>query len=287
MSTFSIQAALLGLPEDLGTSVAHRLNALSSRLWSSQHLEVRDDSRLVWAYALGTLPPEWTEQKVCDELCLMQYIHGYTMYSQQHKATIPVVKQNIEQHVFKDLPQASFHAFQYVQKFVIPVYRIRAMLDQHPDHKFPTRWPWIPAPFEPETEEEEEEEEEDGAPDVDAAQEEEEHPEARDTEPADAASEEEQHEEQEPDATSEEEDDEQEAEDDEGEEEEEEEAAEEDDDGQAEESDDANENTCEEEEGDEDSDDLDDNRVRRMIYGLIEEFIRGSPAPHEDAYESQ
>lgn len=277
MSTFSIQAALLGLPEDLGTSVAHRLNALSSRLWSSQHLEVRDDSRLVWAYALGTLPPEWTEQKVCDELCLMQYIHGYTMYSQQHKATIPVVKQNIEQHVFKDLPQASFHAFQYVQKFVIPVYRIRAMLDQHPDHKFPTRWPWIPAPFEPETEE-------DRDPDADAAQEEEEHPEARDAEPADAASEEERHEEQEPDATSEEEDDEQEAEE-EGDEEEE--AAEEDDDGPEEESDDANENTCEEEEGDEDSDDLDDNRVRRMIYGLIEEFIRGSPAPHEDAYESQ
>lgn len=143
MSLFSIQAALLGLPPDLAYTTRARLNALASKLFQERRLQIRDDSRLVWSFVTDTLAPGWDETKVMDELCLLQYIHQYTDYVQQYKSTIPIVKQNIEQQIFLDSPCASTQAYEYVQKFVIPLYRIQAMFEAHPDGHMPTEWPWL------------------------------------------------------------------------------------------------------------------------------------------------
>ena len=146
MSTnFSIEAALLGLPPDMQQRTEERLVSFANNLWNRYRMPVRDDSRLVWSLAVGNLPSGWTEERVMDELCLMRYIHECTPYMARFKTTIPVVKQNIEQQVFKGHPHASSLAYEYVQKFVIPVYRIRSMLETHPDHGFPTVWPWVNA----------------------------------------------------------------------------------------------------------------------------------------------
>jgi len=143
MSTFSISAALMGLPPDMGRAVAERLNQFSEKLMRERRLPLRDDSRLVWSLVTNNLPGGWDETKVMDELCLLQYLHQYTDYGARYKCTIPIVKNNIEQQVFAKSPYASAHAYEYVQKFVIPVYRIGAMLARHPNGDFPKVWPWI------------------------------------------------------------------------------------------------------------------------------------------------
>jgi hypothetical protein len=140
--TFSIEAALLGMPPDLHLVTVTRLNMFARNLWQRHGLRMRDDSRLVWSLVTDALPAGWTAEKVMNELCLMHYIHNYTNYSRQFKTTIPIVKQNIEQQIFKHMPNASFYAYEYVQKYVIPIYRIRAMMDCHPNQQFPNEWPW-------------------------------------------------------------------------------------------------------------------------------------------------
>jgi hypothetical protein len=162
MSLFSIQAALLGLPPDMAQPLRARVNTFAQRLYEQRRLHIRDDSRLVWSFVTQTLPEGWDETKVMDELCLLQYIHQYTDYVQQYKSTIPIVKQNIEQQVFLGSPFASAQAYEYVQKCVIPLYRIQAMMEAHPDQELPTVWPWLwdslEAPASDCDEEEEEEE---------------------------------------------------------------------------------------------------------------------------------
>ena len=144
-SSFSIQAALMGLPFDMFNVCAIRLNEFQQKLWNERQLMLRDDSRLVWSFVSGQLPG-WTEAKVMDELCLVQYLHSHTDYVSKFKCTIPIVKLNIEQQVFAgmDSSRASSHAYEYVQKFVIPLYRIQAMFDAHPDHDFPVTFEVVP-----------------------------------------------------------------------------------------------------------------------------------------------
>jgi len=142
-TVFSISSALFGLPPDIRSGVQNELTNLSNELMGKYYLTLRDDSRLGWAFATGTLPPEWTRQKVMDEICFMHYLHNYTQYETEFKHVIPTVKQSIENELFAGLPKSSFYSFEYVRKFVIPLFRIRSMLNACPYQNFPKIWPWV------------------------------------------------------------------------------------------------------------------------------------------------
>lgn len=136
------------MPQPLRGEIPERLAAFAHELKEQRGIELRDDSRLVWSFVTNQLAPGWTKEKVMDELCLLQYIFAHTPYSQHYRSSIPVVKHEIETQLFAGYPQpfASARAFEYVQKFVIPLYRIAAMLSAHPDQKFPVTWPWMNPP---------------------------------------------------------------------------------------------------------------------------------------------
>jgi hypothetical protein len=142
-SLFSISSALLGLPPEMRSEVTTNLTSLSDELFDKYNLTLRDDSRLGWSFVTKSLSSEWTRQKVMDELCLMFYLHNYTDYESQFKHIIPTIKQNLESELFSTLPKASFYSFEYVRKFVIPLYRIRSILNTCPTQEFPTIWPWL------------------------------------------------------------------------------------------------------------------------------------------------
>src|SRR5205085_1785244 len=99
MSKFSIQAALLGLPSDLQDKISQEVDQFQTKLLEKHHLKLRDDSRLVWSFLMHELSPFWTEKRVMDELCLLNYIHNETCYTEKFKSTIPIVKLNLEQQI--------------------------------------------------------------------------------------------------------------------------------------------------------------------------------------------
>ena len=147
MPSFSIQRALLGLPPDLQEPISYRLKLFANKLFRQAQLECRDDSRLIWSLVNGELSEDWNENKVIDELCVTKYLHDHTNYENEYKCTIPVVKQNIEQQIFSEYSDSSIKAHEYVQKFVIPLYRIKSILDIHPNGKLASPWPWIKPTF--------------------------------------------------------------------------------------------------------------------------------------------
>jgi len=139
--SFSIRAALTAIPLHQQQTVVDKLNNLVAKMRTTYQLDIRDDSRLVWSYITNNLHPSWTEQYIMNELCLMHYIYNATKYQDHFASTIPVVHDHLQRTLFANYPQ---YTNEYVRKFVIPLYRIRAMMDAHEeDNSYPTKWPWI------------------------------------------------------------------------------------------------------------------------------------------------
>lgn len=145
MGHFSIEKALFGMPEDIRETLAAKVSSFQQKLFYERNLLLRDDSRLVWSLLTGLLPESWTPERVMDELCLMEYLHKYTQYVRDYKGVIPVVKQDLQKRLFSEFPdaKASFLAHEYMQKFVIPVFRMQAILKKHPDARLARVWPWM------------------------------------------------------------------------------------------------------------------------------------------------
>jgi hypothetical protein len=127
--SFSIRGALMGLPSDMHAVVTQKLAHFAEVLLRERNLEFRDDSRLVWAFVTGSLPPTWTMEKVMDELTLLQYIYRETLYTSKYSSSIPVIKTTLEKSTFHKNSDPSGKAFQYVQRYVIPVCRIAAVME--------------------------------------------------------------------------------------------------------------------------------------------------------------
>ena len=66
MPAFSIQVALLALPQVHHDALAARLDHFAFVLKEKHQLGMRDDSRLVWALVTESLPDGWDADRVMD-----------------------------------------------------------------------------------------------------------------------------------------------------------------------------------------------------------------------------
>jgi hypothetical protein len=138
---FSASYMISMMPEDMRRPVEERWEQLRTELYHKTGLPLRDDSRLAWCYATNTLGNEWSLQRVLDDLVWTSYLHEKTTYPLLKKEVLPVVKQNVQQQHFgflRNKSQAETLASEYVDLFVVPLHRIRAFCEQHPDQKYPS-----------------------------------------------------------------------------------------------------------------------------------------------------
>lgn len=142
---FSIQSALVGIPHEFRKATIIRLQSLRWILLQRAGLQLRDDSKLAWNFITQNLSPEWDLLHVADELILTHYLHNHTNYGNTAKSVIPIVKSTIEQQL--GVPKSVYghqsnrvHSkavWEYMQRLVIPLYKIHAMEEAHPDGNFP------------------------------------------------------------------------------------------------------------------------------------------------------
>lgn len=137
---FSIARALERLPAATRDLTRQRLDTLKAVMRSRVSLEVRDDSKLAWAYARNTLDSTWTAQFVADELALMHFLYNYTNFN-QWKSTIQ----------FEHVPNSIRYTGEFFQMFTNPMKRIEFMCTLFANGNFPTNrtWPWVASPKAP------------------------------------------------------------------------------------------------------------------------------------------
>lgn len=137
--TFSIRYALISVSPKKNIEVRNRFEQLSNMLWERTGLLLRDDSRLAWSFITHTLPRGWSLYRVVDELALTHYLHNYTQYKQIVRCVLPVIKSTLDSN-----PSVGpLNSWEYIQRFIIPRYRMEAMMSAHPDGIFPMVWPWM------------------------------------------------------------------------------------------------------------------------------------------------
>lgn len=131
---FSIKSALERLPSHLKTLTMERLETLCQVVRSRVCLEVRDDSKLAWAYARNTLGPVYSAEFVADELAIMHFLYNYTNFNQWRPTDY-----------FGSIPNSIRHTGEFYQMFVNPLKRVEFMCTLFRNGNFPTNstWPWI------------------------------------------------------------------------------------------------------------------------------------------------
>ena len=84
--TFSIEHALSQMPAAPREQCQLYLRELDQCLRTISSYTLRDDSRLAFRYASGSLPPQWTPWVVAHEMACTQYLSDSLPYHEQQQA---------------------------------------------------------------------------------------------------------------------------------------------------------------------------------------------------------
>jgi len=97
--------------------------------------EVRDDSRLVHAFLCKRLTPQWTRERVVQELCLTYFLYNYTEYPEFSRDVLPIFAKYC--HEKAGMP---YHvAWSHVHKYMVPQFKFVAI---EKAGGLPDTWPW-------------------------------------------------------------------------------------------------------------------------------------------------
>lgn len=122
---FSLSYNLSLLSEEQRAPLVDKLDKLVLLLKTKYNMNLRDDSRLVWAY-LTTLP-ETELENTCKELWYTKLLYEYTKYPQSLKA-LPQIKYNL-MYPHSWYPLASQRAWEHIQNFVLPVMQLECIYE--------------------------------------------------------------------------------------------------------------------------------------------------------------
>jgi hypothetical protein len=107
----------LSLHSQTDSTMFTRKQELEAYMTKRYNLQIRDDSRLVWAYI--TKKTEKKMNEVAQELWYMKILYEYTNYEEYCRVTLPRIQyQLMKGHEWH--PNAEFCARKHIYNFVIP-----------------------------------------------------------------------------------------------------------------------------------------------------------------------
>ena len=114
---FSIQSLLAKLNDDgKKLLVKNKLTELEKELQFRYKLNLRDDSKLAWAYAIND---NLTKDYVCQELWIMHQLHTCTNYAQICRQQLPIIHHQLVGNQWWN-PEKVEQVRQHIQQFVLP-----------------------------------------------------------------------------------------------------------------------------------------------------------------------
>ena len=110
-------------------------DSLLSLLKNEGITDIRDDSRLVHAFLTNRLTPQWTKERVVQELCLTYFLYNYTDYPTYSKEVLPILAKYCNEKA--GMP---YHvAWNHVHKYMVPQFKYVAI---EKAGGMPDVWPW-------------------------------------------------------------------------------------------------------------------------------------------------
>jgi hypothetical protein len=123
---FSIEKMLNQIPQPQQPPVRERYVALRTHLLTKYETELRDDSRLGWAYIVN---PNllMNIDDIAKEIWYMKLLYMYSDYPQSCKELLPNIKYKLVQGN-EWYPYSSQRAWEHIQNYVIPILKMEHMV---------------------------------------------------------------------------------------------------------------------------------------------------------------
>ena len=123
---FSIESMLNQIPQLQQSSVRQRYAALQAHLRDKYETELRDDSRLGWAYIVN---PNllMNIDDIAKEIWYMKLLYTYSNYPESCRELLPNIKYKLVQGN-EWYPFSSQRAWEHIQNYVIPILKMEHMV---------------------------------------------------------------------------------------------------------------------------------------------------------------